>query len=204
MSHVPWTPFEQATDMRMRPEDAALRKKFGRDGTLVLVNSRYQVEAVKLRGEAPLGDCIWLSFKTRDKSARHDWREIQRIKNEIVGPHVEAVELYPDEDRLVDTSNQYHLWCFPWCVFAGHAPGRLPFGYRERLIGHESDAGPGPGARQRPFEETPPDSLTIAELRALGADPSPLAGRCPVCGAGFRRVPGGFECAKGQHRIAAP
>jgi len=30
----------------------------------------------------------------------------------VLGDHWEAVELYPQEDRLVDTSNQYHL--FAW------------------------------------------------------------------------------------------
>jgi hypothetical protein len=36
----------------------------------------------------------------------HDWRDLQRIKNQLVGPECEAVELYPAESRKVDTANQ--------------------------------------------------------------------------------------------------
>jgi hypothetical protein len=42
-----------------------------------------------------------------DGQAIHDWRELQRIKNEIVGDEIEAVELYPAESRLLDTANWY-------------------------------------------------------------------------------------------------
>jgi len=34
----------------------------------------------------------------------------QQIKNEIIGPEYEATELYPAESRLVDSSEEYHLW----------------------------------------------------------------------------------------------
>ena len=74
----------------------------------------------------------WLSI--------HDWRELQQIKNAICGEEIEAVELYP-ASRLVDTSNQYHLWALP-------AGKRFPFGYKERLLITE----PGMKAKQRPFE----------------------------------------------------
>jgi hypothetical protein len=78
---------------------------------LLYHNNRYHVF---LRKDAPVGDCpyerVWLSIRNNDRSTRRDWRDFQRIKNEIVGPQVEMVELYPQEDHKVDTSNQYHLW----------------------------------------------------------------------------------------------
>jgi len=56
---------------------------------------------------------IWLSYKRNDRAAFGDWRIKQHIKNQMVGPECEAIEIYPAESRKVDTSNQYHLWCFP-------------------------------------------------------------------------------------------
>jgi hypothetical protein len=51
-----------------------------------------------------------LSIKRLDQEPVHDWRDLQRIKNELLGPDREAVELYPAEERKVDSANQYHLW----------------------------------------------------------------------------------------------
>lgn len=48
-----------------------------------------------------------------DQSARHDWRDFQRIKNALAGEQWEAVEIYPAESRLRDPSNAFYLWCFP-------------------------------------------------------------------------------------------
>ena len=54
----------------------------------------------------------YLSIKRNDREPLGDWRAKQRIKNAVLGDQWEAVEMYPQEDRLVDTSNQYHL--FAW------------------------------------------------------------------------------------------
>ncbi len=63
----------------------------------------------------------YLSIKRHDKERFHDWRVIQKIKTSILGPEWEAVEMYPAESRVVDTCNQYHLFCweeeFPVYVF---------------------------------------------------------------------------------------
>jgi len=53
---------------------------------------------------------IHLSIRRLDREPVHDWRDLQRIKNELVGPEHEALELYPAESRVTDTANQYHLW----------------------------------------------------------------------------------------------
>lgn len=85
---------------------------------------------------------IHLSIKRRDKEPIHDWRDLQQIKNELVGPDHEGIELYPAEDRLMDTANQYHMWVLV-------KPGqRFPFGWRERSVCSAEDAAR-TGAKQR-------------------------------------------------------
>jgi hypothetical protein len=52
---------------------------------------------------------------------RPTFHEMQRIKNEIAGECVTAVEVYPPADKLVDGANAYHLWTLP---------GPIPFGLK--------------------------------------------------------------------------
>jgi hypothetical protein len=86
------------------------------------VNDTYQV---KMRNSPPY---IHLDISRLDGQPVENWREMQRIKNELVGPECEAVELFPAESRLVDTANQYHLWVMPDSGF------RFPFGYSKRVV----------------------------------------------------------------------
>jgi hypothetical protein len=98
----------------------------------VFVNDTYQVNIDR---SASHGFPSWLvvvhlSIKRRDKQAFDDWRDIQAIKNVLLGPEFEALELYPSEARLVDTANQRHLWAF---AKAGQGselvPVRAPLGW---------------------------------------------------------------------------
>lgn len=86
------------------------------------LNDKYQVRCRYLNGPGaqPMAH---LSIKRLDREPVHDWRELQEIKNQLVGPECEGVELYPSESRVVDTANQYHLWVLV-------TPGaRIPFGF---------------------------------------------------------------------------
>lgn len=38
------------------------------------------------------------------------WDELQRVKNECLGPDVWCVEVYPAQNDVVDVSNMRHLW----------------------------------------------------------------------------------------------
>jgi hypothetical protein len=101
---------------------------------------------------------VMISIKPRDGGARHDWREFQWIKNELVGPEREAVELYPAESRLVDTANQFFLLVAP--------PGvHWPLGFLERSVCEElvTDRNT---QRAFPREKRPLDLDTAAELAA--------------------------------------
>lgn len=93
----------------------------------------------------------WLVIRRLDSEAVHDWRHLQCIKNDLCGPEREGLEIYPAESRLVDQSNQFHLFVMPLGVI-------LPFGYQERDV---SDAtrinGETNKNKQRPFEDPPAD-----------------------------------------------
>lgn len=109
------------------------------------LNDEYQVavyppeanEGVTKQGWPPV---IHLSIKRIDREPVHDWRDLQEIKNLIVGPDHEAVELYPAESRKVDLANQYHLWVL------ADAGIHFPFGFETRAVQYDN-AG---GAKQRP------------------------------------------------------
>mgnify|MGYP001288645923 CR=1 FL=1 len=55
---------------------------------------------------------VHLSIKNYERTTDIPWLHKQWIKNDIMGDEYEAVELFPAESRLVNTANQYHLWCF--------------------------------------------------------------------------------------------
>lgn len=70
-----------------------------------------------------------LSIKRRDRKpvGIERFQHFQRIKSDLLGDEVEAVELYPAESRLVDGAHQYHLWA----LFGA----RFPFGFNNgRLV----------------------------------------------------------------------
>jgi hypothetical protein len=117
--------------------EATLRADHNRP---VWKNDRYTVIVNEL------GDgTTWLSIRRNDRKAARDWRDFQRIKNDICGPEREAVELYPAESRLVDTSNQFHLWVAP-------AGKWFDFGFDEGRHVSNGEAAAEIGAVQRPLE----------------------------------------------------
>lgn len=108
-------------------------------------NDRYTVHVLRFEGEGP-GGCaiVQLSIRRNDRAPARDWRDFQRIKNQLVGPECEAVELYPAESRVVDTANQFHLW-----VVADPAY-RWPVGFHAgRVVSSESSG----GSVQRPLQK---------------------------------------------------
>ncbi len=110
----------------------------------IWINNRYQVNVSKAELHAEKWpEMIHLSIKRLDKETIHDWRELQTIKNEIVGVANEAVELYPDDRRVIDTANQYHLYVFKDPTI------KFPFGW---TVGKRDGSESG-GSKQRPFNQ---------------------------------------------------
>lgn len=124
-------------------EAATEAYKHGLDDVRIAKSSQFQV-AVHEGTPNGFGEpMVHLSIKRLDREPIRDWRELQQIKNAIVGEESEAFEIYPAESRLVDSANQYHLWCF--------RPGfKIPIGFDTRLVA-EYDGGI-TGSKQRPFK----------------------------------------------------
>jgi hypothetical protein len=88
---------------------------------------------------------VHLSIHRRDRAPCTDWRDFQRIKNDIVGEEIEAVQLHPAQSRVVDTANEYHLWCL-----IGAAQCFFPFGFAQGLLNDTIELR---GSKQRKLEE---------------------------------------------------
>jgi hypothetical protein len=160
-----WTPFVEV-DLAM-PADAGLRR-YGMQSRADAVfgisksyaNSRYIVTVERPEGKGK-GKPIYLTIKDLWRSARHDWRDFQCIKNELVGEEQMMLEIYPPESRLVDMANQFHLWGFEGVVLHG-ADGK-PLGFGKRNVTEY----PRFGAKQRPFQpHTRPKDLEQRERMA--------------------------------------
>jgi len=143
----PWTPFT-----RGRIIDGTGDPRI--DTKETWVNNKYQVFVY--RPSFPgMGDVemVHLSIKLNTREVIRDWRDLQRIKNELCGTACEAVEIFPAEDRLADAANQYHLW-----VLEPHR--RFPFGFDDGRVVKDvvnpatiESYGLKNRARQRPFED---------------------------------------------------
>ena len=55
---------------------------------------------------------------------RHDgqpvtatWDVLQQIKDDMLGPDVLAIEVYPPTENVVDEANWRHLWTVPLALF---------------------------------------------------------------------------------------
>lgn len=135
----PWQPLQNGEFTSGTPQERDPRGFVG-----VFINDLYQVSMYEAENDA--NPITWLVIRRRDSEPIHDWRHLQLIKNQLCGPEREGFELFPAESRLVDTSNQYHIFVLP-------AGQRVPFGYAERDV---SDV-PWGKNKQRPFVEPPAD-----------------------------------------------
>lgn len=107
------------------------------------INNLYQVNIREEYNDFVEGNVVQLLIKRRDKHPIHNWRHFQQIKNELVGPENEGIELYPAESRLIDTANQYHLW-----VIADPTK-RIKIGYDEGRLVHYKTLHPNTKQRKR-------------------------------------------------------
>lgn len=95
----------------------------GLDGCPVFSNNVYTVTVRRYEQGWPIGGGPWaqLGIYREDGQPVADWRDMQRIKNDICGNEWEGIELFPAESRLLDPSNYRIMFC---------APG-IPIGMRD-------------------------------------------------------------------------
>ena len=138
-----WQPLQPGVRI-IGPETRALMEEHGYEpepGEETWINDRYVV----IVSRHPEGHVSHLSIRRQDRKPAHDWRDFQRIKDQLAGPDVEAVELYPARGRIVDTANQYWLWCLP--------PGvPWPLGFEQGVVSDDTDGLAKGNAQQRPFD----------------------------------------------------
>lgn len=110
MASKPMTPFEwqDATKIPERRPELAPNERWS---PTVHVNNRYVVQ-VSLVATA-IGQVIHLWIRHHAGEMPRSWRELQWIKDEIVGPERAAVEVFPPRSELVDSANMAHLWVLP-------------------------------------------------------------------------------------------
>lgn len=145
-----WTPFQRAVpthNERARAIDPAaydsMRAEFDTGDCVLFHNSHYHVHVRYLNGAGNHAGWLHLSIRHNDRRAVRDWRQFQRIKNELAGVEREALEIYPAESRLVDEANSYHLWVMP-------EGEKVPVGWNVgRMVMTSAEAAEA-GARQRP------------------------------------------------------
>lgn len=124
-----------------------LRQTFNQE---VWVNDLYRATVNRKKNKEFGAEMAEIAITRKDKEAIHDWRHFQQIKNDLVGEDCEAIEIYPNEKRLMDTANTYWLYAFPKDYI-------IPFGFDTKLefppnvIGAEEALNM--GAIQREFGE---------------------------------------------------
>ena len=87
-----------------------LRKVFNQE---VWTNDLYMATVNRRMNKEVSAEIAEISITRKDREPIHDWRHFQQIKNDIVGEDSEAIEIYPNEKRLMDTANTYWLYAFP-------------------------------------------------------------------------------------------
>ncbi|HEY3900422.1 MAG TPA: hypothetical protein VGM54_17575 [Chthoniobacter sp.] len=81
---------------------------------------RNNLYLVVIESTSPL---VHLCIRRHDGQPCTNWNHLQQIKTELIGAEHEAVELFPAESRLINTTNEYHLWAHPKSGY------RFPFGF---------------------------------------------------------------------------
>jgi hypothetical protein len=140
---------EQYRPLGLNP--AGLRRMYNKmKRDKLYLSEQYQVAIDKNPPHHFVGMVMWhLSIKRLDKEPIMDWRDLQAIKSQLCGAEAEAIQLFPAESRVVDTSNQYHLWVF--MKGRGERLPKVPVGWETSMVLDESKA----GAKQRPRVDDP-------------------------------------------------
>lgn len=103
-----WDAFRDVTE-EAKKRHWALGGSLRFDPDTVWMNNRYVVQS--LRNREILGRrATKLMIRRCDSEPIYSWPDLQRIKNELFGPEVQALQMFPKMSELVDDANLYWLW----------------------------------------------------------------------------------------------
>lgn len=88
-----------------------------RDIHAAYFNDVYSVQVYRVRTD--MGVVLHLIVRGQQDNQEPPWRDLQRIKDELLGEDAYAVQVYPRKADVVDQADVYHLWVLP---------NELPFG----------------------------------------------------------------------------
>lgn len=80
--------------------------KTGENIRAFMVNNIYSVQIFAS------GKGLLMGIRRNDQSTEVSWSHKQRIKNELLGESLTAIEVFPAVDQLVDQANMFWLWSF--------------------------------------------------------------------------------------------
>lgn len=83
------------------------------DGETYWQNSFYLVFRKELEPELGLDGSVLLTLKRRDGKAIREWKHLQRVKNELVDPEREAVDIFPPQSMVTSMGNEHNLFVVP-------------------------------------------------------------------------------------------
>jgi hypothetical protein len=102
-----WSPFVEVK----REDVAGFASPWPSGCDAVWKNSAYVM--FRYVHETDIGRIERLLVRRNDAQPVRSWADLQRIKDELIGPERTAVEVYPPASELVDDANCYHLWALP-------------------------------------------------------------------------------------------
>ena len=106
-----WNEFSDVTEEAIKRHIELNGRITSRFPDQVFQNNIYTVQVFNFKCE--WGHVRKAMIRRNDELPEHNWLKIQRIKNEVFGEDVVALEVYPKQRNLVDVANLYWLWVLP-------------------------------------------------------------------------------------------
>lgn len=105
-----WDDFQDVTEEAIKRHLILNRDPFReRFADTVYRNNKYIVQVFKnvvRKGR----NYIKVMIRRSDSEPIYSWQDMYRIKNEIFGEEVEAIQFFPKKSELVDDANLYWFW----------------------------------------------------------------------------------------------
>lgn len=81
---------------------------------------KYEIDGFLVRVDRALGH-LWV-----EHDGAITWDDLQAIKNTVWGPTARAIEVYPEQSKVVNSGNYRHLWRLAHGEFCPDLLGAAP------------------------------------------------------------------------------